>query len=47
MMAKIDDNQEAIEAYRYTERDEMKQEIRTGQKHMQEMIRTSQEKRPQ
>jgi hypothetical protein len=43
-MAKIDDNQKRIEADRKTDREDMKQEIRAGKKHMQEMIRNSQEK---
>jgi hypothetical protein len=41
-MAKTDDNQERMEADRKTDRNEIKQEIRGGQEHMQEMIRTSQ-----
>jgi hypothetical protein len=44
MMVKIDDNQKRMEADRKSDRGEMKLEIRGGQKHMQDMIRTSHEK---
>jgi hypothetical protein len=44
VMTQTDDNQKGMEADRKTDREKIKQEVRAGQEHMQEMIRTSQEK---